>query len=250
MKYVKENYATIKQVEEINRKNDLHNLEHSPTENSQGNINRQRGAYLLEERSYMEMCDSKCEANRTTTQQEQNRNDMCLATKLLPAGSSTADQITACKFQGQTSSPQALPRTVKAGVSLSLPHTVSKEQRVLAITGTAVSTVGGAAMSSQRRSEPDSEATARVQVTGMQTDNINRPTEPCIAAIDKTWASIVEEGGTWKQVTNRKRTNNRFIGKKGKATAQPDSKLKAADIRIKGIRISAALYLMLIYIMF
>ncbi|PZC84752.1 hypothetical protein B5X24_HaOG203742 [Helicoverpa armigera] len=201
MKYVKENYATIKLVEDMcngsDNLNNPHNLEHSPIENSQSNINRQRGAYILEDSSYMEMYVSNSHSEEMNKRQNINSN-------FENVGLKTADPVnnkqSAYQYTG-ASSPHAVTRRTNANSSVSLAQATASEGRVEDPSDTAVSTKKETAMLPSEQTKPACEARMHVQIPVVQGNSANMEAERCTGATERSWANIAQEGGPWKQVS-------------------------------------------------
>lgn len=174
----------------------------------------------------MDMYEAKEDDNNSNHAQKSQ-----VPSKLSVRGSTTVRPIgenqSATQGRSVASSPHALVRRDNSDSSFSLTQAVASNTRVEATLDTAVST----APSTSRQTEPACEAPIRVNTAVDERDSGERLACP-VSATEKSWANIAEEGGQWKQVTYKRRLNDRFIGNKGKAPAIRESNFKAADIKI------------------
>ncbi|CAG4975729.1 unnamed protein product [Colias eurytheme] len=218
VKCIKDSYATISHVEELfNRKSESQHLGLSSIERSETNINRQRGAFVLDESTYVNLSDSEYSESYNDLQNTEITN-----AEVTQNSRSMTDAPTVAK-QGSPShsSSHALTCAANSGTPLSRSRDMACAQRVEA---TAVSTSRNV-VNEARVLHPAKHNAISV----LQKGNLGLNT--CEEA--KSWANTAKDG-EWKKVERRKnyKSVNRFIGNQGKGAVIPDNKFKAADIKI------------------
>ncbi|XP_026744669.1 uncharacterized protein LOC113506004 [Trichoplusia ni] len=214
---VKKNYATTKFVEEMYGTRDTQPMDQTIIESGDCKVNRCRGVYVLEESSYLEICD------RNINKPQSSSSPNSGSTTGAPASSSRMQKT----FQGHPVSitscaPVCANEKSAKSVSLAqLPEQARAQYVEARNCTTAVSTL----------ETQVNEANRRVQEPALRdsdTDEHASATE-----IARTWVDVAKEG-EWKEVVNKRRlyNKNRFIGIKGKAMRLSECKFKAAEIKI------------------
>lgn len=221
VKYMKENFVTQSQVEEIySRKISRQHPVLSPIETTHCNINSHRGACMLDESSYIDMCEANC-TDQLFQKSETNimSTDMQTNKKVTVEPTSHRTNLS----RTDTSLLQPLALTGNECVSVPLAQVASQAQRVEAPYKTTV-------VSPDRSQRNAEEANERVQRTITESEQVEcRQSQPA-DMLEKSWANIAQ-GGEWKQVINKRKIYNRFKGNKGRAVPTLDGKFKAADIK-------------------
>lgn len=222
VKFLKENFTTVTQVEEICKKyhfQDTQPLEQSTMEN----INMNRGGYLLEDSSYLEMCEPRS-------------NGKVPANSTVPTGA-MPDAHNCAKSslgQGHTNASSPITRYTDDSVSLARGAIGAAEVRNVAAPAreTAVSTNG---VQSHAPTRPQCEARCAIAEKPVAESSSYDKSAVEQAQLrrdfSKTWANVAKEG-EWTTVASKNKKQSRFIGIKGKAALAPECRFKAADIRI------------------